>query len=79
MTKLPILKKKIHSFLTKEEGHISKEAIIKTGILIGIAATGLLKTADAQKTIQDIHSNSLSLSSTSGDVIGTHGHSHVNG
>ena len=34
MSKIPKIKKKISSFLRKEEGKISKENIIKTGVLI---------------------------------------------
>jgi hypothetical protein len=40
MIKLPKLKKKIHSFLTKEEGKISKENLIKTGVIIASFSIG---------------------------------------
>jgi hypothetical protein len=40
MIKLPKIKKKLHSFLTKEEGKISKESLIKTGSLIAAFSLG---------------------------------------
>lgn len=40
MVKLPKLKKKIGSFLTKEEGKINKESLIKTGVLIAAFSIG---------------------------------------
>lgn len=40
MVKLPKLKKKIHSFLTKEDGKISKENLVKVGILVTAFSVG---------------------------------------
>ncbi len=44
MSKLPKLKKKVHSFLTKEDGKITKENLIKTGVLVGIVGFGSLSS-----------------------------------
>ena len=40
MSKLPKLKKKITSFLIKEDGKINKENLIKTGSMVAIIALG---------------------------------------
>jgi hypothetical protein len=40
MIKLPEFKKKVNSFLTKEDGKISKESIIKSGVLIAALSLG---------------------------------------
>jgi hypothetical protein len=50
MDKLPKLKKKISSFLIKEEGKISKESLIKTGILLSAIAIASLKSVNAGTT-----------------------------
>jgi len=45
MAKLPKLKKKISAFLTKEEGKISKEALVKTGVLVaGISVAAAINS-----------------------------------
>jgi len=50
MKALPTIKKKVHSFLTKEDGKISKESLIKTGVLLGAAAMAGIKTVEAVVT-----------------------------
>ena len=45
MVKLPELKKKIGSFLTKEDGKISKENLIKAGVLIAALSIGAASSA----------------------------------
>ena len=37
MAKIPQIKKKIQSFLVEEEGKISKESLLKTGIFFTLA------------------------------------------
>jgi len=79
MVKIPELKKKISSFLTKEDGKISKEALIKTGILLGFATIASLK-ADAAcppDTLQHSeHCNELALNAQGTTAAGTHHHGH---
>ena len=43
--KIPVFKKKLHSFLTKEDGKISKENLIKGGILATILSVGAAASA----------------------------------
>ena len=45
MVKLPELKKKIGSFLTKEDGKISKENLVKAGVLIAALSIGAASSA----------------------------------
>jgi len=45
MVNIPKLKKKVHSFLIKEEGKISKENLIKTGALIAVFSIGAALSA----------------------------------
>ena len=57
MIKIPKLKKKISAFLTKEDGRISKEKLIKTGVLLSAVAIASLNAVEAGWT----HTNTLSL------------------
>lgn len=68
MIKIPKLKKKISSFLTKEDGKISKEKLIKTGVLLSAIAIASLKSVEAQYQ----HTNELSLSYSGTTVTGGH-------
>jgi hypothetical protein len=43
MAILPELKKNISAFLTKEDGKITKESLIKAGIVLGVIAIGIKK------------------------------------
>lgn len=73
MPQIPKLKKKINAFLTKEDGRISKDKLIKTGVLLGAVAlaSGLaVQDASAGTT----HGNSLGVSYSGGTATGTHGH-----
>ncbi len=74
MVKIPELKKKIHSFLTKEDGKISKENLIKTGVLLSAVAFASVEGAEATHS-DTLHANSLQLSYDSPDAVGTHNHS----
>ena len=47
MVKFPELKKKISSFLRKEDGKISKESLIKTGVIIAAVSSMVAKDAVA--------------------------------
>jgi len=71
--KLPEIKKEVAEFLSEESGVITKESIIKTGIIIG-GMLALAKTATAACEQYD-HTNSLSLEVTGGNTaIGSHNH-----
>ncbi len=75
----PKLKKKIESFLTKEDGKISKENIVKTGIVLSVAAAAAVKNSDADcpPTIgkYNDHCNGLSVTMpTPKTVKATHNH-----
>ena len=86
MANFPKLKKKITSFLAKEEGKISKESLIKTGIMIGVVAgsVGLasqsVSAACSPQSSYPTHVNNLGVESEDMAAKGTHGHhgSHCN-
>lgn len=86
MVDFPKLKKKITSFLAKEEGKISKESLIKTGILIGVVAgsAGLasqeVNAGCASRSSYPTHVNNLGAEYEEITASGTHGHhgSHCN-
>jgi hypothetical protein len=73
MIKIPKLKKKISSFLTKEEGKISKEKLIKAGILLGAAALVSVNEVEAGHS-NTPHNNNLNLNYVKPSAIGTHIH-----
>lgn len=73
MVQIPKLKKKISSFLKKEDGRISKENLIKTGLLVGAVGIGaIMATSGASAVIE--HTNNLGVSYDGYSVVGTHGH-----
>lgn len=86
MAKIPKLKKKIHSFLIKEEGKISKKTIISVGTLITtIAASSLVSAGHSNTYTPDCsgvtappnsaaHGNILGLNYESATAQGTHNH-----
>lgn len=85
MVNIPKIKKKISSFLMKEDGKISKDALVKTGVLLSVAAMAALKTAEAgcppnkhgdYWTEHNEHCNELSLGYASETAAGTHQHGH---
>ncbi len=81
--KIPRLKKKIRSFLTKEDGKISKEALLKTGILLSAAALASLNAAadcpaDSSLSHND-HCNDLSIGYDEPSAVATAGHNHGHG
>jgi hypothetical protein len=92
MIKLPELKKKIKSFLTKEDGKISKENLLKTGIFLTILSTLSLKEVNSATPsgcdTYENHSNfghyntfdqgvTIGTIQTENIINGTHGH-HAN-
>ncbi len=85
MVNIPKIKKKISSFLTKEEGKISKENLVKTGVLLSAAAIAALKGVEAacppdakgsNLGYHNEHCNDLSLSYAGETASGTHQHGH---
>ena len=80
MAKLPTIKKKITSFLTREEGKISNANLIKAGIVISaFAIAAQVAHAGHSSTHANVpnHTNQLGVQYSSGTVTGTHGHSHA--
>jgi len=47
----PKFKKKIHAFLVGEEGKISKESLIKTGLVLGTIGVAVLPVSSAVDTL----------------------------
>lgn len=91
MIVFPKLKRKISSFLRKEDGKISKESLVKTGILLSLVGLSLAKTVSSRcmPTLSDdcstggchsAHCNTLTTSFEAATVkaTGTHNHSHGN-
>ncbi len=68
MPNIPKLKKKIHSFLTKEDGKISKENLIKAGVILSAIALSSVKGVSAG------HQNTLDLAynDSDGKITGKH-------
>ncbi|MBU4069700.1 MAG: hypothetical protein KJ646_01850 [Nanoarchaeota archaeon] len=65
-SKIPQIKKKIHAFLVGEEGKISKQSLLKTGLVLGGIALGAA-------TSQSVSAgNTLTLNYASGTATGTH-------
>lgn len=75
MVKFPKLKKKISSFLTKEEGKISKESLTRVGIFLGsVAIASSLVSAAGNPGPHNSHSNGLGTTYSDPIVTGTHSH-----
>ncbi len=69
-------KRNIKAFLVSEEGKISKEALLKTGVfLTGAAVSAILSTHPAQAA----HSNNLGISYANNQATATHTHSTATG
>ena len=82
---LPKINKKVTDFFVGEEGSISKDKLIKTGIVIGTIAisSGIVAAVhtndncatpatDPANHNNDLHSNSISLTKNTNQVAGTH-------
>ena len=81
---IPEFKKKVSSFLSSEEGKITKESILKTGIVLGTLAL-IPALSDVVSAAHSSHASSLGSSTTvpintlqtdyqasSGSIEGTH-------
>lgn len=83
MTKLPILKKKISSFLSQEDGFVSKEKLLKGSVIIGSIAILASSIFAAQEPTHASHHSSVesnlgvNYDTVSNTLIGTHSH-HAN-
>ncbi|MBD3164010.1 hypothetical protein GF323_02330 [Candidatus Woesearchaeota archaeon] len=53
MAKIPEITKKIGSFLSKEDGRISKEKLLKAGVLLSAAALASINIMDSSADWQD--------------------------
>lgn len=73
MADIPKLKKKINAFLTSEEGKISKESLLKTGVMLSAVVVGSVLAAN-NTSAEIIHRNDLSVSYSAPTATGTHGH-----
>ena len=80
MANIPKIKKKVKAFLTKEDGKISKDKLVKTGVLM---TTITILTAASVESVcppissgtHDDHCNSLSVEySAQNGAKGTHSH-----
>lgn len=80
--KFPELKKKVNAFLLDEEGKISKENMLKGGIVLSAIAVGLLQSAKLVAGGMEHknnlgHVNSLSMGENQGETVsitGIHNH-----
>jgi len=81
MIKIPKLTKKISSFLTKEDGKITKQALIKGGVLLGFAILSMSSARAACPPAPPAngadHCNSLLMDYNSLLAKATHNHSYA--
>lgn len=68
MATIPKIKKKVSSFLRNEDGKISKENLIRAGILISALTIGSVKV------VQAVHNNALGIVTQDGTATATHNH-----
>jgi hypothetical protein len=61
MIDYPKIKKEIGAFLTKEEGKISKEKLLKTGIILGSIAAGAALSVRSVDAATCTHTNGVTL------------------
>ena len=77
---LPKLKKKLKSFLTKEDGKISKEHLIKAGAFVMAAAVASAKDVQATTTVftdVELYNEYPPIKYEEGVVSATHNHAIV--
>lgn len=80
MVKIPKLKKKIGSFLRNEDGKISKQSLVKTGIII--ASIGIMAKASSAACSplggghQDHCNSPITVAYADTTATGTHNHGH---
>lgn len=80
MDTIPKIRKKVNAFLVGEEGKISKQSILKGGVILcslALSAAMSMKSASAEY----IHGNSIGAQKIGSGVKGIHTHhaSHVSG
>ena len=68
---IPQVKKDIYSFLSEEDGRITKQALLTVGSLLGF---GALATIIGSNPVMASHSNSMTLAHTGTYASGTHQH-----
>ena len=81
--KIPEIKKNINAFLVGEDGKISKQSVIKAGVLLGAISLGTVQTVIASHASTTPHSNTLGSitydsSAGSAEMSHTHHTSHSN-
>jgi len=69
-------KRNLKSFLLSEEGKISKEALLKTGVFLSAATLGAILSTPPSEAA---HTNSLGLTYSENVATGTHTHSTATG
>jgi hypothetical protein len=75
MVDIPKIKKKINAFLIGEEGKISKEALLKTGMVVTAFAVGSAIAASDAAAAANRHTNNLRTENYGDEAIrGVHGH-----
>lgn len=80
VNKLPKIKKTISSFISDEEGKISKQSLLSLGAILGSAAALDLLAEEAgawHSSSNPAHSNSISLDYSAGTITATHSHTDV--
>ena len=71
MVKLPKIKKDVNAFLIGEEGKISKQSLMKAGVLLSAATIGAISESD-DASAHYSHSNTISMSYGSWTVSSDH-------
>ena len=69
--KIPKIEKSIKEFVKDETGAVTKDNILKAGIVLGVASIALMGSATADHTS---HTNSISGSWDGQSATGTHSH-----
>ena len=80
MSKLPKLKKKVTAFLVGEEGKVSKESVLKAGVILSsLALSSAILSKDA--TAVQSHTNDIYTEEVGDGMKGWHSHhaSHASG
>ena len=71
---IPQIKKKINAFLVGEEGEITKESLLKTGLVLSSIAIGsILASKEVLAGSHGEHNNNLSVTAAGA---GSHGHAY---
>lgn len=70
---LPAIRKTVTSFLLEEEGKISKESVLKLGVVVG-GVSVMAGVANATHSQNIAHSQAISVSYSSPTITATHSH-----